>query len=169
MWHPETRSLTPSASPQQLQLIQIRGSTEHRSTAEPPKSGRGPLRPVRARPVPFHPTTKPRRALLRHMKFEEIAEAIARLPPDQLARFRRWFTAFEARRADHAEELEERDFRNGQARQFERVPSTSERPQLRTYHCPALTEAVGRRPLEDLTAHRFKLRAKRQIHSLPFP
>jgi hypothetical protein len=43
---------------------------------------------------------------LRHMRVEEIAEAIARLPPDQLARFRRWFTAFEAGRADHAEVLE---------------------------------------------------------------
>jgi len=40
------------------------------------------------------------------MKVEEIAEAIAKLPPDQLARFRRWFTAFEAGRADHAEELD---------------------------------------------------------------
>ena len=40
------------------------------------------------------------------MKVEEIAEAIAKLPPDQLARFRRWFTAFEAGRTDHAEELE---------------------------------------------------------------
>jgi hypothetical protein len=39
------------------------------------------------------------------MKVEEIAEAIAKLPPDQLARFRRWFTAFQAGRADHAEEL----------------------------------------------------------------
>jgi hypothetical protein len=39
------------------------------------------------------------------MKVEEIAEAIAKLPPDQLARFRRWFAAFEAGRADHAEEL----------------------------------------------------------------
>jgi succinate dehydrogenase flavin-adding protein (antitoxin of CptAB toxin-antitoxin module) len=28
------------------------------------------------------------------MKVEEIAEAIAMLPPDQLARFRRWFAAF---------------------------------------------------------------------------
>jgi hypothetical protein len=27
------------------------------------------------------------------MKVEEIAEAVAKLPPDQLARFRRWFTA----------------------------------------------------------------------------
>ena len=40
------------------------------------------------------------------MKVEEIAEAIAKLPPDQLARFRRWFAAFEAGRADHAEELD---------------------------------------------------------------
>ncbi len=40
------------------------------------------------------------------MKVEEIAEAVAALPQDQLARFRRWFTAFEAGRADHAEELE---------------------------------------------------------------
>jgi len=39
------------------------------------------------------------------MKVEEIAEAIAKLPPDQLARFRRWFTAFEEGRTDHAEEL----------------------------------------------------------------
>ncbi len=32
--------------------------------------------------------------ILRHMKVEEIAEAVAKLPPDQLTRFRRWFTAF---------------------------------------------------------------------------
>jgi hypothetical protein len=43
---------------------------------------------------------------LRPMKVEEIAEAVAKLPPDQLARFRRWFTAFEAGRTDHAEELD---------------------------------------------------------------
>ena len=42
---------------------------------------------------------------MRSMKVEEIAEAIAKLPPDQLARFRRWFTAFEAGRSDHAKEL----------------------------------------------------------------
>jgi hypothetical protein len=35
-----------------------------------------------------------------------IAEAVAKLPPDQLARVRRWFTAFEAGRTDHAEELD---------------------------------------------------------------
>jgi hypothetical protein len=47
------------------------------------------------------------RAILRHMKkVEEIAEAVAKLPPDQLARFRRWFTAFEAGRTNHAEELD---------------------------------------------------------------
>jgi len=40
------------------------------------------------------------------MKVEEIAEAVAKLPPDQLARFRRWFTAFEAGRTNHAEELD---------------------------------------------------------------
>ena len=30
------------------------------------------------------------------MKVEEIAEAVVKLPPDELARFRRWFTAFDA-------------------------------------------------------------------------
>ena len=40
------------------------------------------------------------------MKVEEIAEAVAKLPPDQLARFRRWFTTFEAGRTNHAEELD---------------------------------------------------------------
>ena len=44
-------------------------------------------------------------AILPSMKVEEIAEAIAKLPSDQLARFRRWFNAFEAGRADHAKEL----------------------------------------------------------------
>jgi hypothetical protein len=38
------------------------------------------------------------------MKVEEIAEVVANLPPDQLARFRRWFT--EAGRSDHAQELD---------------------------------------------------------------
>ena len=40
------------------------------------------------------------------MKVEEIAEAISTLPPDELARFRRWFAAFEAGHANHAEELD---------------------------------------------------------------
>ena len=40
------------------------------------------------------------------MKVEEIAEAVSKLPSDELARFRRWFAAFEADRANHAEELD---------------------------------------------------------------
>ena len=44
--------------------------------------------------------------ILRYMKVEDIAEAVVKLPPDQLARFRRWFTAFEAGRTDHAAELD---------------------------------------------------------------
>ena len=49
----------------------------------------------------------PAGAILRPMKVEEIAEVVAKLSPDQLdARFRRWFTAFEAGRPDHAEELD---------------------------------------------------------------
>jgi hypothetical protein len=44
--------------------------------------------------------------MLRDMKVEEIAEEIVKLPPDQLARFRRWFIAFEAGRTDHADELD---------------------------------------------------------------
>ena len=47
-----------------------------------------------------------RGAILRRMKVEEIAEAIAKLAPDQLARFRRWFVAFDAGCADHAKELD---------------------------------------------------------------
>jgi hypothetical protein len=40
------------------------------------------------------------------MKVEEIAEAISKLPPEELARFRRWFTAFEAGHANPAEQLD---------------------------------------------------------------
>jgi hypothetical protein len=47
--------------------------------------------------------------ILSHMKVEEIAETIVKLPPDHLARFRRWFAAFEAGRADHAKELDSTD------------------------------------------------------------
>ena len=43
---------------------------------------------------------------MRHMKVEEIAEAVVKLPPDELARFRRWFTAFEAGRTSHSEEVD---------------------------------------------------------------
>jgi hypothetical protein len=45
-------------------------------------------------------------AILPRMKVEEIADVISPLPPDQLARFRRWFTEFEAGRADHTKELD---------------------------------------------------------------
>jgi len=45
-------------------------------------------------------------AIFDHMKVEDIAEAVAKLPPDELARFRRWFSAFEAGRTDHAAELD---------------------------------------------------------------
>ena len=38
------------------------------------------------------------------MKVDEVAEAIAKLPPHQLDRFRRWFAAFEAGRSDHAKD-----------------------------------------------------------------
>src|SRR5262249_931071 len=57
----------------------------------------------RRRPIPFPNPTGDYTA---HMKVEEIAEAVAKLPPDQLARFRRWFTAFEASQPDHAQELD---------------------------------------------------------------
>ena len=52
------------------------------------------------------PRSDQKGAMLRDMKVEEIAEAIAKLPPDELARFRRWFTAFESGRSNHAEELD---------------------------------------------------------------
>jgi hypothetical protein len=46
------------------------------------------------------------RCSIAQMKVEEIAEVVARLSPDQLARFWRWFAAFEAGRHDHAKELD---------------------------------------------------------------
>jgi hypothetical protein len=39
------------------------------------------------------------------MKVEEIAEAVGKLPPDQLARFRRWFNEYQAGHTDHTEEF----------------------------------------------------------------
>ena len=54
----------------------------------------------------FRRSENPLDAIVRDMKVEEIAEAVAKLPPDQLARFRRWFTAFEAGHTDHAKELD---------------------------------------------------------------
>jgi hypothetical protein len=56
--------------------------------------------------IPRLLSCQPLDAILRDMKVEEIAEAVAKLPPDQLARFRPWFTEFEAGRTDHAEELD---------------------------------------------------------------
>ena len=50
--------------------------------------------------------TGPKGAMFWRMKVEEIAEAISKLPQDELARFRRWFTAFEAGRANHPEEFD---------------------------------------------------------------
>ena len=44
--------------------------------------------------------------MLGRMKVEEIAEAVAKLPPEELARFRRWFAAFDAGHANHAEQLD---------------------------------------------------------------
>jgi hypothetical protein len=55
---------------------------------------------------PFSAQQNPGGAILRYMKVEEIAEAVAKLPPDQLTRFRRWFTAFEAGRTDHVDALD---------------------------------------------------------------
>lgn len=40
------------------------------------------------------------------MKVEEIAEAVSKLAPEELARFRRWFMAFDAGHANHAEQLD---------------------------------------------------------------
>ena len=64
-----------------------------------------PLAPTPEVPVPgydlFGSGIRPSslsNATLRHVKVEEIVKAIAKLPPDQLARFRRWFAAFEAGR-----------------------------------------------------------------------
>ena len=54
----------------------------------------------------FSAQPNPGGAILRHMKVEEIAEAVAKLPTHELIRFRRWFTAFEAGRTDHANELD---------------------------------------------------------------
>src|SRR5216684_239114 len=62
--------------------------------------------PQQSKSPDLFPSLNPTCAILRHMKVEEIAEAVANLPPDQLARFRRWFTAFEAGRTNHAEELD---------------------------------------------------------------
>ena len=62
------------------------------------------------------------------MKVEEIAEAVAKLPPDQLARFRRWFTAFEAGRADHAEELDSTKLGRLAGRAFAELKRRAKKP-----------------------------------------
>lgn len=74
---------------------------------QPSKQTRSASRRRRRRAsIPFRPQRSLNGATLLHMKVEEIAEAVAKLPPDQLARFRRWFTAFEAGRTNHTEELD---------------------------------------------------------------
>jgi hypothetical protein len=64
------------------------------------------------------------------VKVEEIAEAIAKLPPDQLARFRRWFTAFEAGRPDHAKEIDSTATRLGRlaGRAFSELKKRAKEP-----------------------------------------
>jgi hypothetical protein len=61
---------------------------------------------TRASQSHFIAQSRPSGAILWHMKVEEIAEAVAKLPPDQLDRFRRWFIAFEAGRTNHTAELD---------------------------------------------------------------
>jgi hypothetical protein len=90
----------------------LRGEDVSCPASHPGKHDRPQLRPcLRARPVVQvwrleAPHACDGVAILRDMKVEEIADAIAKLPPDQLARFRRWFNAFEAGRTDHGEELD---------------------------------------------------------------
>jgi len=64
------------------------------------------------------------------MKVEEIAEAVANLPPDQLARFRRWFSAFEAGRTNHAEVLDSAATKHGHlaGRAFAKLKSRAKEP-----------------------------------------
>jgi hypothetical protein len=64
------------------------------------------------------------------VKIEEIAEAIAKLPPDQLARFRRWFTAFEAGRPDQAKEIDSTATRLGRlaGRAFSELKKRAKEP-----------------------------------------
>jgi hypothetical protein len=62
------------------------------------------------------------------MKVEEIAEAVAKLPPDQLARFRRWFAAFEAGRTDHAEELDSAATKLGRRRALAELKRRAKEP-----------------------------------------
>ena len=65
------------------------------------------------------------------MTIEDIANAVAKLPPDQLARFRAWFEEFDAVRFDQKIERDAKagkldrlanealdDFRKGRAREL---------------------------------------------------
>src|SRR5689334_10487802 len=61
---------------------------------------------VNKKTPPVERSTKSEPCYTGRMKVEEIAEAVAKLPPDQLARFRRWFNAFDAGRSNHADELD---------------------------------------------------------------
>jgi len=49
------------------------------------------------------------------MTVEDLEKAVSRLPPDQLAKFRAWFEAFDAARFD---EKIERDAANGKLDRF---------------------------------------------------
>ena len=49
------------------------------------------------------------------MTIEDLEKAVAKLPPDQLARFRAWFEAFDAARFD---EKIERDAKSGKLDKF---------------------------------------------------
>jgi hypothetical protein len=57
-------------------------------------------------PWPFQARRLQRCYTAPHGKWKKSPKLVAKLPPDQLARFRRWFTAFEAGRTNHAEELD---------------------------------------------------------------
>ena len=102
----------PKRPTSSLTACAARRSKSPSSTTAPAAGPTDSNSPCSCRPMalsdqsPFSAQPNPGGALLRHMKVEEIAEAIAKLAPDQLARFRRSFTAFEAGRANHAEELE---------------------------------------------------------------
>ena len=71
------------------------------------------------------------------MKVEEIAEAVANLPPDQLARFRRWFTGLEAGRTNHVEELDSAATKLGRlaGRAFAELKTRAKEPLVILFNC----------------------------------
>jgi hypothetical protein len=79
------------------------------------------------------------------MKVEEIAEVVAKLPPDQLARFRRWFSAFEAGRTDHAEELDSTATKLGRlaGRAFAELKRRAKEPASTAPECRCVTSRAG--------------------------